>query len=78
LLRIDPEAGLETLYFTDWDCLGRRLVSTRLPAAVPAAPLQMAAPGRRWRGENASIFGYGETCGFVLLDAQRRDHLSGT
>jgi GT2 family glycosyltransferase len=76
LLSIDPDAGLEALYFTDWDCLGRRLVSTRLPGAVPAAPLQLATPGRPWRGEKSAIFGYGKARGFVLLDVEWRDDLA--
>lgn len=61
-------AGVEALFFTDWQGLGRTLVSARLPPAKGLnAPDALALPWAAARSPRSRLYGYGPACGFLQL-----------
>jgi GT2 family glycosyltransferase len=71
LLGLESAPGLEVLFFTGFDCLGRELVSAVAPQPNPPAPKALGLPSMQWWSPKAAIYGYGARIGFVALDVQR-------
>jgi hypothetical protein len=70
LIKTEALGDIETLFFVDWGCFGKRLATARIPSPALSGAHQLLLPGKE---AGARVFGLSRAAGMVPIVTQALD-----